>query len=206
MHIDFRKNKTVIPPTTLGEQSLTKVRSYKLLGIWFDDDLKWKTNTEYITKKAAKRLYFMKILKSYNAPKEALKTFYVAVVRSVLEYGAQVWNGGLTMEQSEDIERIQKRALRITYPELKYHEALMESNLKTLTDRRDDMCVQLIKDMSNPNHKLNHLLPKKTSQIKRQRETRMNEATYYNFACKTERFKHSPIVYPIGKYNLYIDK
>ena len=25
MHIDFRKNKTVIPPTTLGEQSLTKV-------------------------------------------------------------------------------------------------------------------------------------------------------------------------------------
>ena len=78
MHIDFRKNKTVIPPTTLGEQSLTKVRSYKLLGIWFDDDLKWKTNTEYITKKAAKRLYFMKILKSYNAPKEALKTFYVS--------------------------------------------------------------------------------------------------------------------------------
>jgi hypothetical protein len=94
MHIDFRKNKTVIPPTTLGEQSLTKVRSYKLLSIWFDDDLKWKTN---------------------------------------------------------------------------------------------------------------HLLPKKTSQIK-QRETRMNEATYYNFACKTERFKHSQIVYAIGKYNLYIDK
>ena len=31
MHIDFRKNKTVIPPTTLGEQSRTKVRSYKLL-------------------------------------------------------------------------------------------------------------------------------------------------------------------------------
>ena len=51
MHIDFRKNKTVIPPTTLGEQSLTKVRSYKLLGIWFDDDLKWKTNTENTQKR-----------------------------------------------------------------------------------------------------------------------------------------------------------
>ena len=63
--------------------------------------------------------------------------------------------------ENEDIERIQKRALRIMYPELKYHEALMESNLKTLTDRRDDMCVQLIKDMSNPNHKLNHLDPTK---------------------------------------------
>ena len=59
--------------------------------------------------------------------------------------------------KSEDIERIQKRALRIMYPELKYHEALMESNLKTLTDRRDDMCVQLIKDMSNPNYNYNLL-------------------------------------------------
>jgi hypothetical protein len=25
-------------------------------------------------------------------------------------------------------------------------------------------------------------------------------------ACKTERFKHSPIVYAIGKYNFNIDK
>jgi hypothetical protein len=72
--------------------------SIKFSGIFY----KWKTNTEYITKKGAKSLYFMKILKSYNAPKEALKTFYVVVVRSVLEYGAQVWNGGLTKEQSED--------------------------------------------------------------------------------------------------------
>ena len=92
MHIDFRKNKTVIPPTTLGEQSLTKVRSYKILGIWFDDDLKWKTNTEHITKKAAKRLYFMKILKSYNAPKEALKTFYI---RSSSEISFGIWRPSL---------------------------------------------------------------------------------------------------------------
>ncbi len=46
MHIDFRKNKTVIPPTTFGEQSLTKVRSYKLLGIWFDDDLNTSNNDQ----------------------------------------------------------------------------------------------------------------------------------------------------------------
>ena len=34
----------------------------------------------------------------------------------------------------------------------------------------------------------------------------MNDATYYNFACKIERFKQSPIIYAIGKFNFYIDK
>ena len=52
--------------------------------------LRWKSNTEYIVKKAAKRLYFLKILKGYNAPREDLKTFYVSVIRSVVEYGAQI--------------------------------------------------------------------------------------------------------------------
>ena len=28
--------------------------SCKLLGLWIDDDLKWKTNTQYIVKNAAK--------------------------------------------------------------------------------------------------------------------------------------------------------
>ena len=35
---------------------------------------------------------------------EDLKAFYTGVIRSVLEYGAQIWNGNLTVEQSNDIE------------------------------------------------------------------------------------------------------
>jgi hypothetical protein len=44
---------------------------------------------------------------------EDLKVFYTGVIRSVLEFGAQIWNGNLTDEQSNDIERLQKRALKI---------------------------------------------------------------------------------------------
>ena len=106
MQVDFRMNKTVILPVKIDNRSLNIVRSYKLLGLWFDDDLKWKTNAEYIIKKGSKRLYLLKILKSHKAPKEALMRFYIAVVRSAVEYGAQVWNGNLTKEQVKDIERI----------------------------------------------------------------------------------------------------
>ena len=56
MRIDFRRNKTVIPPTEIGNHVFKIVNSHKLLGLWIDDDLKWNTNTHYIVKKAAKRL------------------------------------------------------------------------------------------------------------------------------------------------------
>ena len=163
MLVDFRTVKTTIPRITIGEDCFTKVKSYKLLVVWLDDDLKWTTNTAHIIKKAVKRLYLLKVLKSYNAPVEDLKTFYTGVIRSVLEYGAQIWNGSLTSVQSNDIERIQKRGLKIIYTGTSYEHALRQSNLKTLRDRRDDMCVDLIKRMSKPEHKLHHLLPKTVS-------------------------------------------
>ena len=107
--VDFRKNKTVIPPVCIGQRSMSRsvrsrVKTFKLLGLWMNDNLNWETNTEYIIKKATKRLYFLKVLKSYGAPKNDLKIFYCCVIRSTLEYGAQVWNGNLTQAQRIDIE------------------------------------------------------------------------------------------------------
>ena len=67
-----------------------------------------KQTLEYIVKKAAKRLHFLKILKGYNAPGEDLKTFYISAIRSILEYGTKLWHGSLTEEQFKDIERIPK--------------------------------------------------------------------------------------------------
>ena len=89
---------------------LERVSSFKLLGLWIDDDLKWKTNTEYIVKNAAKRLHFLKILKGYNALREDLKTFYILAIRSILEYGTKIWHGSLTEEQSKDVELANPKA------------------------------------------------------------------------------------------------
>jgi uncharacterized spore protein YtfJ len=104
MIIDLYRNKTVIPPIEINGQKLERVSAYKLLGLWVDDDLKWKSNVEHLVKKAAKRLFFLKVLKSYNAALQDLKTFYISVIRSILEYCAQVWHSNLTMDQSCDLE------------------------------------------------------------------------------------------------------
>ena len=53
-----------------------------------------------------------------------LLAFYCSVIRPILEYGAEIWNGSLTQEQKKSIERIQKRVLRIIYPNLDYDQAI----------------------------------------------------------------------------------
>ena len=72
-----------------------------------------------------------------GAPEKDLMAFYTSVIRSVLEYGAQVWQCSRTGEQCYDIERIQKWALRIIYPESTYNEALTRCGIKTLESRRE---------------------------------------------------------------------
>jgi hypothetical protein len=63
--------KTTIRSIKMYDSEVERVTSFKLLGTWFDDNLKWDSNTEYIAKKARKRLYFLKLLKRYGAPTHA---------------------------------------------------------------------------------------------------------------------------------------
>lgn len=64
------------------------------------------------------------LLQATFAKSTRIKRFYIAVVRSAVDYGAQVWNGNLTKEQVKDIERSQKRAMKIICPELDYYQAI----------------------------------------------------------------------------------
>ena len=80
MILDFRRQKTAIPYLKVEETTLERVTCFKILGLWIDDNLKWNTNTEHIIKKHAKRLYLLKVLKSYGAPEKDSKAFYTSVL------------------------------------------------------------------------------------------------------------------------------
>ena len=91
---------------------IERVNSVKLLGINLDADFSWKSHVEAITSKATQRLYFLKQLKRAGVPQAQLLYFYTGVIRPVLEYAAPVWNHLLTITQIDQIEAIQRRALR----------------------------------------------------------------------------------------------
>ena len=55
-------------------------------------------------------------------------------------------------------------------------KCLQTAELVSLKERQDQMCIQLIKSMSNSDHKLHNVSPKKVHEI-RKRETRQNSHT-----------------------------
>ena len=59
-----------------------------------------------------------------------------------------------------DIERIQRRAMRISFPSLSYKEALVEAGLISLSVRRQSLTDKLFtKVTTDRENKLHHLLP-----------------------------------------------
>jgi len=54
----------------------------------------------------------------------------------VSEYAGRVFHNGLPKYLSEELESIQRRALRIIFAVLGYHDALKECNIATLYQRR----------------------------------------------------------------------
>ena len=75
-----------------------------------------------------------------------LKDAYIKEVRSLLELAVPVWSSGLTLEQSVQIERVQKAAVAaIVGPTMEsYEDALKTLHLERLSTRRDQICNKFI--------------------------------------------------------------
>lgn len=67
--------------------------------------------------------------------------FYCTVIRPVLEYCSPVFRHALPEYLSNDIERVQKRALSIILPNCPYSRCLSNYNLDTLQSRREEQSV-----------------------------------------------------------------
>ena len=133
-----------------------------ILGLQISSDLTWNNHVTEIVKKVNKRLYFLRQLKRGQVNWEELLLFYLTCIRPVTEYAYPVYHHSLPQYLSVDLERCQRRALRITYPDCSYNEALPLTGLVPLHERREFLCDKLFNPiLSNPSHKLYSLLPPK---------------------------------------------
>ena len=112
-----------------------------------------------IRSRASQRLFFLRILKRAKVSIDQLLQVYCAIVRPVVEYACQAWHGGITGGQSDSLEEIQERALKIIMPNASYELACQIAEIPTLANRRRELCKKLFVEMQSPKHKLNHLLP-----------------------------------------------
>ena len=187
MVISSSKTPTNLAPITIDDKIIKRVTSTKLVGVIIQNDLKWTEQITNMISKARSRLYFLTQLKRAKAEEKDLLVFYKSIVRPHLEYSSQTWSSGITQTQSENIERVQRRALRIIYPDEDSVSALRKSGLQTLQERRTKFSKKLFLEMQNENHVLNKLLPRKNDINMRRRHTTKYPLPQVN----SNRFKNS---------------
>ncbi len=183
-----------LKPIIMGGKEVHQVTTFKSLGLIFNDKLTWHDHIDAICSKASQRIFSIILLRRAGRPPKDLVDIYCSTIRSVLEYAAEVWHPGLTKHQSECLEHIQKRILKIVYPDLDYECAMSISGLETLYIRRENICRSFFKKICRDDHKLHYLLPKPTNIKTRSK----NE--YQMPLVKTERNKNSPINYCLFRF------
>ena len=73
-----------------------------------------------------------------------LLVIYKSFIRSKLEQSASVWHSSLTKNNEDDLERVQKSALKVILKDkyLNYESALQQLNIESLFDRRESLCLK----------------------------------------------------------------
>ena len=97
----------------------------------------------------------------YGLPQKDLLCFYKSVIHSVVKYGYMVWHHNLTTAQSDEMEALQKRALRIVmHPiTLPYNCALAYYEIESVKLRRHNFPQKFFNQICHPGNCLHGLLP-----------------------------------------------
>ena len=195
------KNQPSLQPLMIDNQYLGMVQTTKLLGVYLTSDLKWTKHVTRICSKASKRLYALRLLKRNGVQSCDLQKVYCSFVRPILEYACPVWHSSLSILLSDQIEHIQKRALRIILPNMSYQESLSMLKLPTLTERRELLCMRFYKkNLCDTSSKLSpELLPHPTYHQHNLRHAR----TIPLFKCHTKRFSDSCLPYCVKKWDAF---
>ena len=97
----------------------------------------------YLVKKANARMELVRKVASFGASEDDLKNIYFLFVRSLLEQSATVWHSSLTQENCDDLERVQKSAVKIILgPKYDcYKKSLVKLDMESLQERREFLCL-----------------------------------------------------------------
>jgi len=177
----------------LVDDPIEVVKKHKLLGLIISDDLKWDDNTDYLVKRAYARLEILRKMSSLITSVQDMKIIYIQYVRSILEQSCVVWHSSITVENSLDIELVQRCAVRIILGKnyTTYEESLQKIDLESLETRRARLCNKFAKNcLQNDKTKNMFALNLKKHNMK----SRTGDKFKVTFA-RRDRLKDSSIIY-----------
>ena len=126
---------------------LEVVEVMKLVGYQLRSDMRTITNTEYIIKRAWKRMWVVRRLKTLGASEKELLSVLRAQVLSVLQFATPAWSTLITQKESAQIESVLKTGLYLVYGQ-KYETfswALNQANMSSMSEQRRKMFYNFTK-------------------------------------------------------------
>ena len=191
MIFNFTKNSQFATRMVLENENVETVTSTKLLGTIITNDLKWNENTAYLVKKANSRMQLLRNVATFTTNRDDLVCIYKLFIRSMVELNSGVWHSALTLENTQDLERVQKTAFKIILGQkyISYEKAQELLKLNTLEERRQNLALSFAKKCTT-NNKTRSMFP---LNIKRFNNITRKMDTYKTTNAKTERLKKSAI-------------
>ena len=113
----------------LDGSPLRTVSEFRYLGVLLDSDLSFKNHINYITSRAYGALCTLRKSQTY-LPLKTRKLLYRSLVLPHLEYCTTVWDP-CTKQMSDQIERVQNRAMRSYHPRQAIAYLLTISQIRT---------------------------------------------------------------------------
>jgi len=119
--------------------------------------------------------------------------FYVGVIRPVLEYAVAAWHTSLSLEMSDQLELLQKHALRIIYGGShfnsdSYSSYCAELGIETLHVRRDLIARRSVHRILEKTSCLHHLIPPKRTCAQ---SVKLRQSMAYSIPfARSERFRN----------------
>ncbi|KAI3364846.1 hypothetical protein L3Q82_001032 [Scortum barcoo] len=153
--VDFRRRqREEHAPLSINGTTVERVNSFRFLGVHISEDLTWTHHTDFITKSARQRLFFLHAgCGGSTWTPRILCSFYRCTIESILT-GCCItaWYSSCTTLNRKALQRVVKAAQHITRTELPSMEDLY-------TQRCRKKATKIIKDPSHPSYKLFCLLP-----------------------------------------------
>ena len=165
MIFNFSKTKQFTTNLKMNNTRLEVVDECKLLGTILTKDLTWNRNTTELVKNGFKRMQLLYKAASFTKSKQDLKSIYLTYIRSALEQSAVVWHSSLSKKNRNELERVQKAAVKVILGNkyISYKDGLKTLNIQTLDDRREVLCLSFAKKCLK-NEKVKSLFPLKKSE------------------------------------------
>jgi hypothetical protein len=129
-----------IPPVPLND--IERVKSVKLLGVYFSDTLRFDEHIKYVLTICGQRLYLLKTLRGQGLSRCHINTVFQSLIISRLAYALPAWGGFSQQQQIIKIDSFLTRAFRFGY-------TMQQTTLANIIDEADQVLYNSVQNPTN---------------------------------------------------------